>query len=532
MKAIPSRMTRLCGAALIGSGLTVVGTVPSQAETTLRVAMTASDIPDYIGQPDQGLEGFRFVGFQLYEGLIGWDLSSADKESVLRPALATGWSVDRSDPKKWVFDLREGVKFHDGCAWNADVAIWNLDRLMKEGVPQFQPVNYARARSRTSAIASYEKLGDYAIAIHTKEPNALFPYLVPYILMISECVYEAAGNDYAAYGKAPSGTGPYRFVNAVPRERLELAKNTEYWDEARIPKQDKLVLIPMPESTTRAAALLSGQVDFIEAPSPDTIPRLQSSGMNVITGFYPHTWSYVLNFESGPFSKLEIRQAANYAIDRSEMTALLDPIAEESYGWFLPSVSFRGDPVKYEYDPEKATALLKEAGCHPCEITVAMSTSGSGQMQPLPMNELVKSQLEAVGFKVNFDVMDWSGMVDIFLKGAHANPRYNAINYSLAVLDPLTGFLNHVRSSTRSPAGTNWGGYSNPEVDKLAEQALATFDQEEQIKLIQQIHELVVADAGRVFIVHDRNPRALSPKVKGFIQAQSYFVDLTQVTME
>jgi len=532
MTARFSIFSRTLGAAVAGALLCGVTVAGARAETALRIAMTASDIPDYVGQPDQGLEGFRFVGFQLYEGLIGWDLSDADKEPALRPLLAKSWKVDDTDKKKWLFELQENVKFHDGCEWNADVAIWNLERLTKEGVAQFNPVNFARARSLTNAIAGFEKTGDYSIAITTTQEHSLFPFLVPRILMISKCAYEAAGNDYQAYAKNPSGTGPYKFVNAVPRERLELAKNEAYWDETRIPKQDSLVLIPMPEATTRAAALMSGEVDFIEAPSPDTIPRLKSSGMNVITGPYPHTWSYVLNFQNGAFSNLKVRQAANYAINRAEMVALLDGIALESYGFFLPSVAYRGDPVKYEYDPEKAKALLEEAGCLPCTITVAMSTSGSGQMQPLPMNELVKAQLEAVGFQVKFDVMDWNAMVEIFRKGAAEYPQYDAINYSLAVLDPLTGFINHVVTDARAPSGSNWGWYDNKEVDDLARQALATFDPEQQAELIRKMHEAVVADAGRVFIVHDTNPRALAPNVKGFVQAQSYFVDLTQVTVE
>ncbi len=76
----------------------------------------------------------------------------------------------------------------------------------------------------------------------------------------------------------PSGTGPYKFDSVVPHERLELVKNDKYWNPERIPKHDRLVLLPMPEAATRAAALLSGQVDFVEAPSPDTIPRLKGAG--------------------------------------------------------------------------------------------------------------------------------------------------------------------------------------------------------------------------------------------------------------
>src|SRR5712671_1415250 len=87
-----------------------------------------------------------------------------------------------------------------------------------------------------------------------------------------------------------------RFDRFVPHQRLELVPNTEYWDKARIPRQDRLVLIPMPEASTRIAALLSGQVNWIEAPSPDAIARLKSEGMRIVTNVYPHDWPYMLNF--------------------------------------------------------------------------------------------------------------------------------------------------------------------------------------------------------------------------------------------
>src|SRR6266567_1823135 len=261
----------------------VLAPFTAQAETVLRVAMTAGDIPDWTGQPDQGFEGFRFVGWSLYDSFINWDLSRSDVEAPLRPGLATKWSIDPANNKRWIFELRKGVKFHDGCDWNADVALWNIDRLINDKAPAFHPVHYARQRARSNSIDRIEKVDDATIAIYTKTPESLFPYNMAYWMVISKCAVEVAGNDYKIYAKAPAGTGPYKFDKAVPRERLDLVKNTEYWDKNRIPKHDRLVLIPMPEATTRAAALLTGQVDWIEAPSPDAIPRLKSGGMQIVT---------------------------------------------------------------------------------------------------------------------------------------------------------------------------------------------------------------------------------------------------------
>src|ERR1700761_2228938 len=98
------------------------------AQGTLRIAMTASDIPLTTGQTDNGGEGMRFMGYTVYDGLINWDLSSADKPSGLVPGLATAWKVDDADKTRWVFTLRQGVKFHDGSDFKADSVVWNIDK--------------------------------------------------------------------------------------------------------------------------------------------------------------------------------------------------------------------------------------------------------------------------------------------------------------------------------------------------------------------------------------------------------------------
>ena len=97
------------------------------AETILRIGMTAADIPRTLGQPDQGFEGNRFTGLTMYDALTMWDLSSADKPSVMIPGLATEWAVDDADKKKWTFKLRPGVTFHDGSSFNADAVVWNVE---------------------------------------------------------------------------------------------------------------------------------------------------------------------------------------------------------------------------------------------------------------------------------------------------------------------------------------------------------------------------------------------------------------------
>src|SRR5947208_11764506 len=110
----------LAGAALLA------GAGAARAAGTLTVGMTAGDLPVTTGNPDQGFEGYRFVGYNLYDSLLLWDLSKSDKASETRPGLATSWDIDPANQKRWIVHLRDGVKYHDGCAFTADDVVWNF----------------------------------------------------------------------------------------------------------------------------------------------------------------------------------------------------------------------------------------------------------------------------------------------------------------------------------------------------------------------------------------------------------------------
>ncbi len=285
--------------------------IPALAQTApLRIAISLGDIPRMWGGPDGGFEGVRFGGYMVYDSLAGWDMSSADKASTVVPALAESWQIDPADPKRWIFKLRPGVTFHDGAPFNADAAIWNLDSIFKTDAPQFNSQRSAAIKFRLSSIASYQKVDDSTIAITTNAPNGMFIYEATVIFMVSPARFAALGNDWAKFAAQPSGTGPYKAVNLVPRERLELDAFAEYWDKVRVPKSAKTILIPMPDANTRVAALRSGQVDFIETLPPDAIESMKRAGFKVVTNVYPHVWIWRLNVDpSSPFADIRVRQA-------------------------------------------------------------------------------------------------------------------------------------------------------------------------------------------------------------------------------
>jgi ABC-type transport system substrate-binding protein len=505
----------------------------------LRIAMTAADIPYTGGQPDQGFEGFRFIGFQLYDALVRWDLSQGDRLPDLVPGLAESWEVSKDDPTRWIFHLRRGVKFHDGTDFNADAVLWNWDKIKTKEAPQYD-ARQAGIALQIAMFKSWRKLDDYTIEFTTTHPSSFVPFRLHNVVYGSPTQWEKAGRDWRAVANNPAGTGPFKLTRLVPRERAELEPFTAYWDKQRIPKVDKLILLPMPEATTRLAALRSGQVDWIEVPPPDAIPGLRQAGFQIILRSYPHNWTYNLNLSKPPWDNKLVRQAANYAIDREGLCkSLLNDTCIPGAGVVYPGHLWFGNPkVRYEYNPAKARELLQQAGYDGknkrVKSSMLISTSGSGQMLPLPMNEFIQENLRDVGIDLELVSIEWNAMLARYRQGLQHpdNAPLGGINISLAPVEPHSGLVLRFYSTAVPPNGLNIMAYNNPEVDRLFDAASVAFDPPERDRLLAQAHAIVVEDAPWVFIVHDLNPRALSPKVKSFVQAQSWFQDLTPVWVE
>src|SRR6202030_807918 len=279
-------------AAAIGAGLPAL---PAQAESVVRYGISMADIPLTTGQPDRGAGAYQFTAYTIYDPLVAWDMDVSDRPGKLVPGLATEWKVDDADKTKWRFSLRKGVKFHDGSDFNADAVIWSLDKVLNDKAPQFDKRQSAQVKTRLPSVASYAKIDDGTVEITTKTVDSFFPYQMLCIIVSSPAQYAKLGNDWDKFASNPSGTGPFKLAKLVPRELAELSKNPDYWDKNRIPKVDKLVLVPMPEGLTRTNALLAGQVDLIETPAPDAAPQLQAAGLRVVAHITPPVGDYHLS---------------------------------------------------------------------------------------------------------------------------------------------------------------------------------------------------------------------------------------------
>src|SRR3979411_1784244 len=491
-------------AAVILLAIAAVAGLPRMAiaETILRIGMTAADIPRTLGQPDQGFEGNRFTGLTMYDALTMWDLSSADKPSVMIPGLATEWKVEEDDETQGQLQLRTCV----------DMTV----ELITKEPDSFLPINLTNLFM--ASPAKWQKLFDAAEGADAKAKSQ---------------------GARAAFAKDTSGTGPWKMSSFTPRERLELVKNANYWDKARVPKVDRMLLLPMPEANARTAALLSGQVDWIEAPAPDAVAEIKQRGFVLTTNEEPHVWPWQFSrVEGSPWNDIRVRKAANLCVDTEGLKdGLLAGLMVPATGTYERGHPWRGKPTfEIKYDKPAAQKLMQEAGFGPgkkLSVKIQTSASGSGQMLPLPMNEYLQQALAECYFDVQLDVIEWNTLFTNWRRGAKdpsANGA-NATNVTYAAMDPFFAMVRFLQSSMAPPVSNNWGFINNPKFDELVTKARQTFDPAARAAALAELHAASVDDAAFLYVAHDVAPRAMSPKIKGFVQPKSWFVDFSPISM-
>jgi ABC-type transport system substrate-binding protein len=523
-------------------------------EKVLRIAMTAADIPRTLGQPDQGFEGNRFTGIPMYDALTHWDLSKSDAASVLIPGLATSWTVNAQDKTKWTFKLRSGVKFHDGSPFNADAVVWNVGKVLDKDAPHFDPSQVGVTASRMPTLRSARKIDDLTVELTTSEPDSFLPINLTNLFMASPAHWDAllkavpasvtvpadrAKAAWVAFAADASGSGPFKMAKFVARERLEVVANKSYWDPKRTPKIDRVVMLPMPEANARTAALLSGQVDWIEAPSPDAIPQITQRNFKLYSNAQPHVWPWQLSFAEGsPWLDKRVRHAANLCVDREGLKSLLGGLMAVPKGTVPPGHPWWGDPkFDIKYDVAAARKLMAEAGFSadkPMKAKVQISASGSGQMQPLPMNEFVQQSLKQCHIDIQFDVIEWNTLFTNWRKGSK-DPSANgaqATNVSFAAMDPFFAMVRFTSTKTFPPVSNNWGYFGNPEFDGLIASARTSFEDKPRDAALAKLHARIVEEAPFIWIAHDVGPRAMSQKVKGVVQPRSWFIDIATMSMD
>lgn len=464
---------------------------------------------------------FRIL-MNIYDGLVRYKDGTLEVE----PALATGWQISE-DGTEYTFTLRDGVRFHDGSPFNAEAVKFNFDRMLNEDHPYYDtgpfPLSFF-----FSAVQSTEAVDDMTVKFTLNAPYAPFLSNLAYPtgLIVSPAAVMQHG---AEFGRNPSGTGPFTFVEWRSNEAVVVEKNAEYWDGA--PPLEAVVFRPITDANTRVAEMLAGGIDLMVEVPPNSLSEFEGDAYSVYEQAGPHVWFLILNAKEGPFADKAVRQAANYAINKAAIVEdVLEGTAEVAAGPTPPAFAWAyNDALEpYPYDPDKARALIAEAGAEGAELTFYVTEGGSGMLDPVPMATAIQADLEAVGFDVKIETYEWNtflGEVNPGLEG-----KADMAEMAWMTNDPDTlPFLALRTEAWPDKGGFNSGYYSNPKVDELLEQARVATDQDDRARLYKEMQTIVQEDAPWVFVANWKQNAVTGANVENFSLQPSFFLLLKDV---
>ena len=273
---------------------------------------------------------------------------------------------------------------------------------------------------------------------------------------------------------------------------------------------------------------------MIDAPAPDALDRLKKSGAWIKTNITPHVFQYHPSLLDGsPWTDVRVRKAANLAIDRDAIVKLLGGLVTPAYGEVDRTSPWFGKPTFIiKYDPDAARKLMAEAGyskAKPMKARISIQAGGTNQT----VNEAIQEMMKDAYFDIDFKPVDLEALMTGWRGGAKAdmNKDVSATNVTHVTSDPFYAVNRFFSSDQGAPVGVNWSFYKNPEVDQMVIELKNTFDPARQDALAAKIHARAVDDAVMIWVYHDTTPRALSAKIKKYVQAQSWFQDLALVEM-
>jgi peptide/nickel transport system substrate-binding protein len=459
----------------------------------------------------------------VYDGLVRYKSGTLEVE----PALAESWTIS-DDGKTYTFKLREGVKFHDGADFNAEAVKFNFERMLDEKHPQHDtgpfPLSFF-----FSAVDTVEAPDAQTVVFTLKEPYAPFLSNLAYPtgLIVSPDAVKQHGKDY---GRNPAGTGPFKFAEWESNAKVVVEANPDYW--AGAPKLQAAVFRPITDANTRVAEMLSGGVDVMVEVPPDNVKTFADDpNFTVLEQAGPHLWFLILNTKEGPFADRRARQAINYAIDKKALVEnVLQGTAVVAAGPTPPAFAwaYNESLEPYPHDPEKARALLKEAGHENAKLTFYVTEGGSGMLDPVAMGAAIQADLAEVGLDVKIETYEWNtflGKVNPGLEG-----KADMAEMSWMTNDPDTlPYLALRTEATPDKGGFNSGYYSNPKVDELLVAARRETDRDKRAALYKEMQTIVKEDAPWAFVANWKQNAVTSTRVEGFALEPSFFLLLHDV---
>ena len=431
-------------------------------------------------------------------------LVHTDEKQRLRPGLAVSWKP--LDDTTWEFKLRQGVRFHDGSPFTADDVLFTFQRAPNVEASPSSFATYTKGKT-------FKMIDDFTVLIRTERPYPLMPNDVAQLNIISKKHGEGAKTADYNSGKAAIGTGPYKFVEWVPGDRLVIEKNPDYWGEKA--KFDRVVLKPIKSGPARVAALLAGDVDMIDLVPTADIARLKGDPNVVLSQGVSNRVIYLhldhdrdkSPFVTGtggknPLKDLRVRKAISKAINRPAIVEkVMEGIAIPA-GQLLPEGFFGVSPnlAPEAYDPEGAKKLLAAAGWGG-GFGLTIHGPNDRYINDAKIAQAIAQMLARIGIDTKVETIPKS----VYFRRASRGGPNKTPEFSFILVgwgagtgeasSPLKSLL-HTYDKARGFGASNRGRYSHPAVDVLVEEALATVDDAKREQLLQAATEVAINDLG------------------------------------
>ncbi len=496
----------LCGVAMgCLMWLACGGQVAAQTPGGKATVGVEQDIPGF----DPLIVGIYDTGAVATAALLFDTLTRIDDEGKVQPRLAISWTAS-PDFKEWTFKLRPGVKFQDGSPFNAHAVAFNYQRMI-------DPQNHCRCTFYLSGIGSVEAADELTVLFHLKNPAVdlparLSPPVVTNVIHSPKAIKEMG----EGYNRHPVGTGPFKLKSWQSGERIVLERNPDYWNPGH-PYLDEVTIRPLPVGQTRFASLLSGEVDIIWHDIADDIVKAKKNPALKVREYVGSGLSaIVINTAKPPLDDIRVRQALRYAINMQEFAdTLYDGLwkpAKDPYG--PGSFVQCGDSGTLPYDPAKAKALIQAYG-KPINVRYMITAEPRGRAY----GQVFQEYWKAVGVDVSLVEVDQTTFVTKSFQRDFDIGGWRIIDTA----DP-DGQM-YANFHTGSPVDI--ANYSNPEVDKLLEEARVTGDREKRIETYCKIAQTLNKDVPWIWALENHYFSIAKPQLMGVHKQYSDAVDVS-----
>lgn len=435
----------------------------------------------------------------IYDGLI-----ILDETQTAQPALAESWEFSE-DGLAWTFHLRSGVKFHDGSDCTSADVKYTFDEMLKEE-------NNSPYRSRYTSVESVEAPDDNTVVFHLATPNA------PMMVYMDLGIIPEGAMDVAGFGTAPVGTGPYTVASYELNSKTVLKANPDYWRGT--PATENLIIHVINDNSTRLAAVESGDVDFVHSPlTASDLTLVEGNDSLVMTKVPGLGFTYLgLNVNDPITGDLAVRQAIAYMTDKESISNVIYSNMDTPAVTPILTSSWAAEGLTcYEYSPEKAEAVLDEAGWVDSDgdgirekdgqklaFTLATHTDDTSRFQVL---EFMQNQLKGIGMDVSVSTTEWATFSADMTNQKHQAWVAGWVN----VTDPDKMF-----GMFHSEGGNNFGGYNNPEVDAALELGRQSGDQAVRKEAYQTVGRIVTDDVWYINLVEQAYVCITTAKMEGY----------------